>query len=461
MGLGPSMKMTTLHHYRCPVTAELAKQDDISFAGILIDGVSELCDDKIFTAKRTAEMAAMMQADGAIVTVDGFGNHHVDFVNVIEQLGLRGIPSVGVSFFGEQGKLVCTGDYLDCLIDINKTSSGFETCVVGQNNLTQEDAYKVVGLLKYRMKKAGKSSCESAMRMADLTGQENQTRTVVPADDMQMASPDRLSDTSMRLASIRATGKKYLHAGNTLVRHSFPVHEVRFGETTALHGGILEIRKDIRDRAVGPSPNLLDVQVQILPPGLTDQSVNANLDFFPVACKISGELGEGVTNLIAGMTVMLTGAEEGGFQPANIGSSYGSLREHLVTDRAGTPAADDFILHIDVLFRNGAGRTAEGILAAHQAADMIVEEIRQALAGLRPGDEAECFTETFTDTVRAGSPRAVLIKIVSGLGAMYDTALFPSQPCGILGARLIRQCGCIPWAITPNQCRDGVIHSLI
>ncbi|MEE8837263.1 MAG: glycine/sarcosine/betaine reductase component B subunit [Eubacteriales bacterium] len=424
MGLGPSMKMTTLHHYRCPLTAELAKQDDISFAGILIDGVSELCDDKIFTAKRTAEMAAMMQADGAIVTVDGFGNHHVDFVNVIEQLGRRGIPAVGVSFFGEQGKLVCTGDYLDCLIDINKTSSGFETCVVGQNNLTPEDAYKAVGLLKYRMKKAGKKTGE------------------------------KVSGSALQTVA--------LPAGNVLVRHSFPVHEVRFGEKTAVHHGVLEIRQDIRDRAAGISPDIHDVQVRILPPGLTDDFVNANLDFFPVACKISGEPGEGETNLLTGMTVMLSGVEEeSGFQPANIGSSCGSLREHLVTDRAGTPAADDFLLHIDVLFRNGAGRTAEGILAAHQAADMIAEEIRRPLAALMPADEPECRTETFTDTVRGGAPRAVLIKIVSGLGAMYDTALFPSQPCGILGARLIRKCGCIPWAITPNQCRDGVIHSLI
>ena len=158
MGLGPSMKMTTLHHYHCPLTAELGRQTDIAFAGILVDGVSELCDDKIFTAKRTAQLAAMMEAYGAIVTVDGLGNHHVDFVNVIEQLGRRGIPAVGVSFFGEQGKLVCTGDYLDCLLDINKTSSGVETCVVGRNNLTPEDAYKAVGLLKYRMRKAGKTA---------------------------------------------------------------------------------------------------------------------------------------------------------------------------------------------------------------------------------------------------------------------------------------------------------------
>ena len=76
MGLGPSMKMTTLHHYHCLLTAELARQSDITFAGILADGVSELFDDKIFTAERTAHLAAKMQADGAIVTADGFGNHH-------------------------------------------------------------------------------------------------------------------------------------------------------------------------------------------------------------------------------------------------------------------------------------------------------------------------------------------------------------------------------------------------
>lgn len=37
MGLGPSMKMTTLHHYRCLLTAELARQSDITFAEILAD----------------------------------------------------------------------------------------------------------------------------------------------------------------------------------------------------------------------------------------------------------------------------------------------------------------------------------------------------------------------------------------------------------------------------------------
>ena len=52
MGLGPSIKMTTLHHYRCPVTKRLIEDEDVDFAGIIVDGVSEVCDDKIFTAKR-------------------------------------------------------------------------------------------------------------------------------------------------------------------------------------------------------------------------------------------------------------------------------------------------------------------------------------------------------------------------------------------------------------------------
>ncbi len=84
MGLGPSIKMTTLHHYNCPVTKALSADEEIEFLGIIVDGVSEVCDDKIYSAVRTGFMAEGMRADGAIVAIDGWGNHHVDFVNVIE-----------------------------------------------------------------------------------------------------------------------------------------------------------------------------------------------------------------------------------------------------------------------------------------------------------------------------------------------------------------------------------------
>ncbi len=89
MGLGPSIKMTTLHYYNCPVTRQLLSDSDIDSVSVFVDGVSEGCDEKISTATETAIMAEEWNLDGAIVAIDGWGNHHVDFVNVIEQLGIR------------------------------------------------------------------------------------------------------------------------------------------------------------------------------------------------------------------------------------------------------------------------------------------------------------------------------------------------------------------------------------
>ncbi len=53
------------------------------------------------------------------------------------------------------------------------------------------------------------------------------------------------------------------------------------------------------------------------------------------------------------------------------------------------------------------------------------------------------------------------MKLVSGLGNMYDTALFPTEPGGILGARQMRELRNMPVYLTPNQCRDGAIRSLL
>lgn len=201
MGLGPSIKMTTLHHYRCPVTAELAKAEDLEYTGIIVDGVSEVCDDKIYTAKRVGDLAQIMRADGAIVAIDGWGNHHVDFVNVIEQLGIRGIPSVGLSYIGQQGRLVCTNNYVDCVIDFNKNASGYESCVVGDNNLTEYDAMKAVALLKNKLRKIGK---------------------YMPSGN---SNPEKNSVQEQTQVLRR------------LIRKTFRINEVKFGDVTKIERG--------------------------------------------------------------------------------------------------------------------------------------------------------------------------------------------------------------------------------
>ena len=94
-----------------------------------------------------------MRAEGAIVSADGWGNSDVDFANTVEQLASRGIAVVGVNFVGVQGQFVVTNEYMDTIVDMNKSSEGIETEVVGENTVTLLDAKKAAALLKLKMRR--------------------------------------------------------------------------------------------------------------------------------------------------------------------------------------------------------------------------------------------------------------------------------------------------------------------
>jgi hypothetical protein len=316
---------------------------------------------------------------------------------------------------GLQGRLVCSNEYVDTIVDFNKSESGYESCVVGQNNLTELDAYKAAALLKNKMRKK-----------------------------------------SPHAGQIPASGQPY--SLRRLTRKSIPVKEVRFGPGTRLERGVLTIRAGLEEGILAAQPRLAGLTLSLLSPSDHHRFVNSNLDFMPIAAKAQGTLGEGVTHLLDGVTLMLTGAEQGGFQPSNIGSSEGILSQQVVFDQAGTPKSTDILLHVDCLLKEGEGRTAEGIQAAHAAADMVLQEIRAVMTNT---DNMAYHTEDFYDVVRPGKPKVLLIKIVSGLGNMYDTALFPREPGGCLGARQMMSIRNMPVYLTANQCRDGAIHSLL
>ena len=416
MGLGPSIKMTSLHHYDCPVTRRLINDTEVNFVGIIENGVSENFDAKVATATATGEMGAQLNLDGAIVAIDGWGNHHIDFVNVIEQLGLHDIPSVGLSYIGLQGRLVATNPYVETIIDFNKESSGYESCVVGQNNLADIDAYKAIQILKNKVKKSFSFKSHS---------HEN-----VGADKVT----------------------------NSLRRKYITISKAEFGSDTSIEGDRLILRTDVIKSLVAAEPRIRECNINFIHP--TDNKhffINSNLDFMPIACKEEGVLGTGVTRQLEGISVMLNGVEYGsGFQPANIGSSEGMLDEHVCFDCAGTPKSTDIIMHFDFLFEEGEGRTAEGIHAAHEMADHVLDEIRIAM---KASDIAR--SEDFIMTERPSKMRIGLVKICSGLGNMYDTMVFPNQPAGVIGAYMTRDKDNPPIFITPCEVLDGAIHSLL
>ncbi|SET29264.1 D-proline reductase (dithiol) PrdE [Natronincola peptidivorans] len=152
MGIGPSTKETTLHHFRDPLLDVVSKDDDIDLVGIIIVGTPQHNEEKYFVGKRTAAWLEAMRVDGTIISIDGWGNSHVDYANTIEEIGSRGIPVVGLSFVGTQANFVVKNDYMDTIVDFNKSQAGIETEVVGENNPNYLDARKALAFLKLKMK---------------------------------------------------------------------------------------------------------------------------------------------------------------------------------------------------------------------------------------------------------------------------------------------------------------------
>lgn len=118
---------------------------------------------------------------------------------------------------------------------------------------------------------------------------------------------------------------------------------------------------------------------------------------------------------------------------------------------------NDTIINIDLLFKEGEGRTRDGIRAAHKIADTVINSIRKELKKI----EARPVRTEKYNAEKKTAKKIVLVKSVSGLGNMYETAMFPDQPGGYLGAYSTMDFMNMPVVVTANQVLDGVIHSLI
>jgi D-proline reductase (dithiol) PrdE len=156
MGIGPSTKETTLHHFRDPLLDVVSRDEDIDLMGVLLVGTPDDNKDKMLVGTRSAVWAEAMRADGVIISSDGWGNSDVDFANTCEQLGIRGISVTGLNFCGTAGQFVVENDYLDGIVDINKSAEGVETNVVGENNVVELDCRKALARLKLKMRQKDK-----------------------------------------------------------------------------------------------------------------------------------------------------------------------------------------------------------------------------------------------------------------------------------------------------------------
>ena len=155
MGIGPSTKETTMHHFHDPLVRVVASDPDVDFQGVILVGTPQDNYLKTLVGRRAAFWLEAMRTNGAIISADGWGNSDVDFMNTMTEIGDKGISIVGLKFIGKQAGFVVENEHTKFVLDINKSKSGTETEVVGENNLSETDAHKALGLLKLKMRKDG------------------------------------------------------------------------------------------------------------------------------------------------------------------------------------------------------------------------------------------------------------------------------------------------------------------
>ncbi len=149
--IGPASKEMSRHYWREPLVLEVLHDEEVDLCGVIFVGSPQINAEKFYVSRRVGMMVEALDVDGAFVTTEGFGNNHIDFASHHEQIGMRGVPVVGMSFCAVQGALVVGNKYMTHMVDNNKSESGIENEVLACNTLCHEDAIRALAMLKDAM----------------------------------------------------------------------------------------------------------------------------------------------------------------------------------------------------------------------------------------------------------------------------------------------------------------------
>ena len=247
----------------------------------------------------------------------------------------------------------------------------------------------------------------------------------------------------------------------SLTKKHFKIDKVVFGEETKIEGTTLTIRnpEELCKEAVETQELVYDMKLDIITPDRYNEYSEAVLDLQPIATKESGELGEGVTRVIDGVVMVLTGTDANGVQIGEFGSSEGAMDTTMMWGRPGAADYGEIFIKGQVTIKEGTNMERPGPLAAHKAFDYVTQEIREALKAVE--DESLVVdTEEITQYRRTGRKKVVIVKEIMGQGAMHDNLILPVEPVGTLGARPNVDLGNVPVVLSPLEVLDGGIHAL-
>ena len=245
----------------------------------------------------------------------------------------------------------------------------------------------------------------------------------------------------------------------TLTRKHFNITEVKRGPETKIEGTTLYIREGIEQEVIDNQELVKDFHLEIITPENYHTYSETIMDVQPIATKEGdADLGTGVTRVLDGVVMMLTGTDEDGVQIGEFGSSEGYLDENIMWNRPGCPDKGEIFIKGNIVIQEKTNMERRGPMAAHTAFDVITQEIREVMKELDESLVSD--TEELKQVRRPGKKKVVIVKEIMGQGAMHDNFILPVEPVGILGARANVDLGNVPVCMSPLEVLDGCIHAL-
>lgn len=165
-------------------------------------------------------------------------------------------------------------------------------------------------------------------------------------------------------------------------RDHMKIEKVIFGEETKIEGTTLVLRKmeDMCAEAAELEELVESVTFEIITPDKYNEYSETIMDVQPIAAKVDGaDIGHGVTRVLDGVVMVLTGTDANGVQIGEFGSSEGELDRNIMWGRPGAPDKGEIFIKTQVTIKEGANMERPGPLAAHKASDYITQEIREAV----------------------------------------------------------------------------------
>ena len=243
-----------------------------------------------------------------------------------------------------------------------------------------------------------------------------------------------------------------------LVRKYFKIEKVEMGAETEIKGTTLYIRQDLCKDAIESEDLVADMKLDIITPDRYSEYSETIIDVQPIAVKEQGEIGDGITRVLDGVLMIVTGTDELGVQIGEFGSSEGTMDSNIMWGRPGSPEKGELLIKTNVTIKAHTNMERPGPMSAHRATDMITQEIREALKKL--DENLLVNTEEFLQTRHPGKKKVAIIKEIMGQGAMHENLIMPIEPVGIVGAKSTVDLGNVPIVVSPLQVLDGCIHAL-